>query len=80
LKTISNRQAAQQVGNGMKNISNEPLAVSIGEAARLAGVSRSTLYGEMIAGRLAYAKVGKRRLIPVEALMAWLQAATTEVQ
>jgi excisionase family DNA binding protein len=73
-------RAPEQAITGTKIINNEPLAVSIGEAARLAGVSRSTLYAEMIAGRLAYAKVGKRRVIPVEALTAWLQAATTEVQ
>ena len=58
----------------------EPLAISVDEAAALAGVSRSTLYTEMVAGRLAFAKVGKRRLIPTEALLDWLRAATTEVQ
>jgi excisionase family DNA binding protein len=57
-----------------------PLAISVPAAAKLAGVSRSTLYTEMAAGRLAFAKVGKRRLIPMEALLEWLQAATTEVQ
>jgi len=57
--------------------SDLPLALSIGEAAKLSGVSRSTLYAEMMAGRLAWAKVGKRRLIPTEALLAWLRSATT---
>jgi excisionase family DNA binding protein len=58
----------------------EPLAISVDEAAALAGVSRSLLYAEMVAGRLAFAKIGKRRLIPTEALLDWLRAATTEVQ
>ena len=51
-----------------------PLALSILEAAKLAGVSRATLYGEMAAKRLKSVKVGKRRLIPTDALRAWLDA------
>ena len=49
-----------------------PLVVSPAEAARLAGVGRTTIYGAMGSGRLPSLKLGKRRLITVEALRAWL--------
>jgi excisionase family DNA binding protein len=41
----------------------ERLAYSVGEVARLTGLSRDLLYGEMRSGNLAYLKVGRRRLI-----------------
>jgi excisionase family DNA binding protein len=39
-------------------------AVSIVEATRLTGLSRSTIYELIRAGRLRSVKVGRRRLIP----------------
>jgi excisionase family DNA binding protein len=36
-------------------------------------LSRSTLYREMNAGRLGYVKVGQRRLIPEQALLAYIE-------
>jgi excisionase family DNA binding protein len=50
----------------------ERLAVSVGEAAEAAGVSRSSLYEEMRAGRLRYVKVRTRRVILVADLRDWL--------
>jgi len=50
----------------------EPLAVSVGEAARLAGVSRTMLYQALRSGGLKSLKIGSRRLITIEALGAWL--------
>jgi excisionase family DNA binding protein len=41
----------------------ERLAYSVGEAARLTGLSRDLLYDEMRHGNLGYIKVGRRRLI-----------------
>ena len=46
--------------------------MSIAGAVRFAGVSRTTLYGAMDAGHLAFVKRGRRRLIPRRALVAWL--------
>ncbi len=43
------------------------------EAAKFSGLSRSTLYGLMDKGQLAYAKVGKRRLIPRRALVELIE-------
>ena len=49
------------------------LGLSVEHAAKAAGnVSRRFLFLEMKAGRLASKKVGRRRVIPVEALQAWL--------
>jgi excisionase family DNA binding protein len=50
----------------------EPLAVSPAEAARLAGLGRTSIYGALGSGALKSLKIGKRRLIVVEALRAWL--------
>ena len=52
-----------------------PLAVSPGEAARLSGLGRTTLYEAIASGALRSLKIGKRRLITVEALKEWLAAA-----
>ena len=52
----------------------EPLAVSPAEAARLAGVGRTTLYLAMRDGDLRSLKIGKRRLISIDALRVWLQS------
>jgi excisionase family DNA binding protein len=50
----------------------EPLAVSPGEAARLAGLGRTTIYSALKSGALPSIKIGKRRLIAIEGLRAWL--------
>jgi excisionase family DNA binding protein len=48
------------------------LAVPPNEAARMAGVGRTTLYAAMASGGLKSIKIGKRRLIAIDALRAWL--------
>jgi excisionase family DNA binding protein len=53
---------------------SERIAVSPAEAARLAGVGRTTLYMALGSGELRSMKIGKRRLIALEALRAWLAA------
>jgi excisionase family DNA binding protein len=50
----------------------EPLAVSPVEAARLTGVGRTTIYQALRSGALPSMKIGKRRLISIEGLRAWL--------
>lgn len=49
-------------------------ALSIEEACRSAGVGKTLIYSEIKAKRLATLKIGRRRLIPVAALRAWLDA------
>jgi len=50
------------------------LAVSPAEAARLTGVGRTTIYEAIGSGALKSIKIGKRRLITIEWLKAWLLA------
>ena len=56
------------------SLSSSPprLAVSPAEAARLAGLGRTTIYAALGSGALKSLKIGKRRLIAVEALRSWL--------
>lgn len=48
------------------------LNYSIPEAVHAANIGRSTLYEAIANGELRSIKVGKRRLVPVDALKAWL--------
>jgi excisionase family DNA binding protein len=50
----------------------EPLAYTVDEAAKATRLSRDLLYDEMRAGRLAYLKVGRRRIITRQHLDAFL--------
>ena len=52
----------------------ERLAVSVEEAAAMLGLGRTTIYVALGDGSLRSLKVGKRRLIRVEALKAWMAA------
>jgi excisionase family DNA binding protein len=51
----------------------ERLAYSVGEAARLTGLSRDLLYDEMRRGNLSSIKVGRRRLITRQHLRQFLE-------
>lgn len=46
----------------------EPLAVSVEETARLTGLGRTFLFALLKDGRLRSLKVGRRRLVPIEAI------------
>lgn len=49
-------------------------ALSIDEACQKSGVGRTLIYQEIKAGRLATLRIGRRRLVPVTSLRAWLQS------
>jgi excisionase family DNA binding protein len=53
----------------------EALAYCVKDAARLIGVSRTTLYVLISTGRLRTIKIRKRRLVPREALLDLLTAS-----
>jgi excisionase family DNA binding protein len=50
----------------------ERLAYSVAEAALITGLSRDLLYAQMRTGKLAYLKVGRRRIITRRSLDAFL--------
>ena len=50
------------------------IAVAPAEAARIAGLGRSTLYLALRSGDLPSLKLGRRRLIRLDALAAWLDS------
>jgi excisionase family DNA binding protein len=55
---------------------NERLAYSVDEAAAITGLSRDLLYDQMRVGKLAYLKIGRRRIITRQHLEAFLTGAT----
>lgn len=56
----------------------QPLAVGPEEAARVTGTSRTAIYEAIGDGDLASFKAGKRRLILVKELEAWLNRMARE--
>src|SRR5687767_11634450 len=52
----------------------ERLTFSYGEAARAAGLSPRTIWAACASGDLRAARIGRRRLIPRDELVRWLNA------
>lgn len=50
------------------------LAYTIAQAAKVAGIGRSTLYSELSAGKLQARKLGRRTLILASDLSLWLSS------
>jgi excisionase family DNA binding protein len=57
------------------NLLAERVAYSVAEAAFITGLSSDLLYSQMRAGKLAYLKVGRRRIITRRNLEAFLTRA-----
>jgi excisionase family DNA binding protein len=55
-----------------KAVPSGKIAVSTDEAADLAGIGRTTIYEAIRSGDLKSLKIGRRRLIRVDALHDWL--------
>ena len=55
----------------------ERLAYSVDEVAAVTGLSRDLLYDQMRAGKLAYLKIGRRRIITRQHLEAFLARAAS---
>lgn len=53
---------------------NDRIAVDIETAAEMLGVSRGALYPLVMAGDVPSFKIGRRRLVPVDALREWVAA------
>jgi excisionase family DNA binding protein len=56
------------------------LAYSVDDAAEALSISRRMLYRELAAGRLRFAKAGRRTLISTAAIHDWLEAASQPVK
>lgn len=54
------------------------LLVSVEEAARRLSLGQTVLYEKLAAGEIASIKDGRRRLIPVRALQAYVDAKLAE--
>ncbi|NQW09430.1 MAG: helix-turn-helix domain-containing protein [Alphaproteobacteria bacterium] len=61
-----------------QDMTTERVAVSVEDAAAMAGIGRTTIYAALGSGTLPSLKIGKRRLIRVEALKAWIASHETE--
>jgi len=55
----------------------ERLAYSVAEAVQLTGLSRDLLYDQMRRGKLAYLKIGRRRVITRTELQTFLSRAAS---
>jgi excisionase family DNA binding protein len=52
------------------------ICYAVREAAALMGVGKNLIYREISGGRLRTAKMGKRTLVPVDAIREWLAVAS----
>jgi excisionase family DNA binding protein len=57
---------------------SNPISVTIFEACKLSGISRSYLYQVMARGEVRSIKAGRRRLVLVASLRAWLESLSAE--
>lgn len=54
------------------------LLLSLEEACRRLGIGRTTLYQQMKEGKLAYVKIGRRRLVSVKAIERFIEQHENE--
>jgi excisionase family DNA binding protein len=69
--TSTQREATNPTGDS-------PRLYRIPEAMRLLSISRSTLYEQLRAGRLRSVTQGRTRLIPAEAVIAYIELLVAE--
>ena len=56
------------------------LAVSIPEAAKLAGIGVNAMYDRVASGEIGSVSIGRRRIIPVKAIEDWLEREAARSQ
>lgn len=61
-----------------KGVASTTLLLSLAEARRRLGIGRTTLYRQMKEGKLAYVKIGRRRLISVKAIEQFIEQRENE--
>lgn len=57
-------------------VSDRPIAVSVGRAATLVGVSRATIRTFAKSGRLRIARLGRRVIVPMNSLEQLVREST----
>jgi excisionase family DNA binding protein len=62
---------------GMTALSDRPIAVSVGRAAVLVGVSKATIRSFARTGRLRVARMGRRIVVPMNSLEQLVRDSTT---
>jgi len=62
----------------MESVVLEPLLVSVEQAATLLALSRSQVYALMDRRKLAFARFGGARRIPMADLLAYIESNTTK--
>jgi hypothetical protein len=58
-------------------MNSDPISVDIPTACRMSGLSRSFLYEVLAGGDVRSIKAGRRRLVLVDSLRAWLQSLSS---
>lgn len=66
------------MGNKVKQIPQPPLAVTAEVAAAMLNCGRTGLYALLNAGEIATFRIGRRRLIEVQSLRAFIARKTAE--
>ena len=61
-----------------KELTVERLLYRIPQAAEALGIGRTVVYSEMAAGRLGFVRRGRARLVPAEALAAYVELLKAE--
>jgi len=72
---ISRRE--EGMATGMTALSDRPIAVSVGRAAVLVGVSKATIRSFAKTGRLRVARMGRRVVVPMNSLEQFVPGSTT---
>lgn len=69
---MKNHRSGLLSGTAAQRAGVEPEAVPVPVAAGMAGIGRTFLYRAISSGELPTVKLGRRRLVRVTALRAWL--------
>jgi excisionase family DNA binding protein len=80
LDTADNQNCSttgKQPESAIRRTNPAAIAVSVGEAAQRAGVGRGYLYEQISKGQLRARKAGRRTLIALADLAAWVEALPT---
>jgi excisionase family DNA binding protein len=68
----------QQGAEAAETVAETPRLLSIKQACRILGLSRTSLYALMASGQLRSVTVGRRRFVPREAIEEFIAGLPTE--